>query len=65
MMLVNILRLMGGVKNKKASRNFVTRPTQVILIPTTWILMEIVGTTNPTGWETSSCMYHMYYTELR
>ena len=31
MMLVNILRLMGAVKNKKASRNFVTRPTQVIL----------------------------------
>ena len=30
-MLVNILRLMGAVKNKKASRNFVTRPTQVIL----------------------------------
>jgi fatty acid synthase subunit alpha, fungi type len=31
MMLVNILRLLGAVKNKKASRNFVTRPTQVIL----------------------------------
>ena len=31
MMLINILRLMGAVKNKKASRNFVTRPTQVIL----------------------------------
>jgi len=28
---VNILRLMGAVKNKKASRNLVTRPTQVIL----------------------------------
>lgn len=30
-MLVNLLRLMGAVKNKKASRQFVTRPTQVIL----------------------------------
>jgi fatty acid synthase subunit alpha, fungi type len=30
-MLVNVLRLMGAVKNKKASRQFVTRPTQVIL----------------------------------
>ncbi|KAF8638240.1 hypothetical protein AX17_002262 [Amanita inopinata Kibby_2008] len=31
MMLVNLLRIMGAVKNKKASRYFVTRPTQVIL----------------------------------
>ncbi|KAI0635636.1 fatty acid synthase [Trametes polyzona] len=30
-MLVNLLRLLGAVKNKKASRQFVTRPTQVIL----------------------------------
>ncbi|KAI0360181.1 fatty acid synthase [Trametes cingulata] len=30
-MLVNLLRLLGAVKNKKASRHFVTRPTQVIL----------------------------------
>ncbi|RPD59601.1 fatty acid synthase [Lentinus tigrinus ALCF2SS1-6] len=30
-MLVNLLRLLGVVKNKKASRHFVTRPTQVIL----------------------------------
>lgn len=30
-MLVNLLRLLGAVKNKKASRRFVTRPTQVIL----------------------------------
>ena len=31
MMLVNILRLVGAVKNKMANRNFDTRPTQVIL----------------------------------
>ncbi len=30
-MLVNLLRLLGAVKIKKASRQFVTRPTQVIL----------------------------------
>lgn len=30
-MLVNLLRLLGAVKVKKASRHFVTRPTQVIL----------------------------------
>ncbi|KAK0450204.1 fatty acid synthase [Armillaria borealis] len=30
-MLTNLLRIMGAVKNKKASRRFVTRPTQVIL----------------------------------
>jgi fatty acid synthase subunit alpha len=30
-MLVNLLRILCAVKNKKASRNFVTRPTQVIL----------------------------------
>ncbi|KZS94178.1 fatty acid synthase [Sistotremastrum niveocremeum HHB9708] len=30
-MLVNVLRLLGAVKTKKASRHFVTRPTQVIL----------------------------------
>jgi 3-oxoacyl-ACP reductase-like protein len=30
-MLTNLLRLMGAVKTKKASRRFVTRPTQVIL----------------------------------
>jgi fatty acid synthase subunit alpha len=30
-MLVNLLRLLGAVKTKKASRHFVTRPTQVIL----------------------------------
>lgn len=30
-MLVNLLRLLGAVKSKKASRHFVTRPTQVIL----------------------------------
>ncbi|KAF9007571.1 fatty acid synthase [Cyathus striatus] len=31
MMLTNLLRIMGAVKSKKASRQFVTRPTQVIL----------------------------------
>lgn len=30
-MLVNLLRILGAVKNKKASRQFLTRPTQVIL----------------------------------
>ncbi|KAJ3916064.1 fatty acid synthase [Lentinula edodes] len=30
-MLTNLLRILGAVKNKKASRHFVTRPTQVIL----------------------------------
>jgi fatty acid synthase subunit alpha len=30
-MLVNLLRLLGAVKNKKAARQIVTRPTQVIL----------------------------------
>lgn len=30
-MLTNLLRILGEVKKKKASRNFVTRPTQVIL----------------------------------
>ncbi|KZP00458.1 fatty acid synthase [Calocera viscosa TUFC12733] len=30
-MLVNVLRLMGAVKTKKAARHFVTRPTQVVL----------------------------------
>lgn len=30
-MLVNLLRLLGAVKTKKASRHFVTRPIQVIL----------------------------------
>ena len=30
-MLVNLLRLLGVVKSKKASRHFITRPTQVIL----------------------------------
>jgi hypothetical protein len=30
-MLVNLLRVLGAVKTKKASRRFVTRPTQVIL----------------------------------
>ncbi|KAJ7703458.1 hypothetical protein B0H16DRAFT_1831018 [Mycena metata] len=30
-MLVNLLRILGVVKSKKASRHFVTRPTQVIL----------------------------------
>ncbi|KAI0067274.1 fatty acid synthase [Artomyces pyxidatus] len=30
-MLVNLLRLLGAVKTKKASRHFVTRPTQVVL----------------------------------
>ncbi|KAK0213643.1 fatty acid synthase alpha subunit-like protein, partial [Armillaria fumosa] len=30
-MLTNLLRIMGAVKNKKASRRFVTCPTQVIL----------------------------------
>ncbi|TDL13347.1 thiolase-like protein, partial [Rickenella mellea] len=30
-MLVNLLRLLSAVKTKKASRHFVTRPTQVIL----------------------------------
>ncbi|CAK5268309.1 unnamed protein product [Mycena citricolor] len=30
-MLVNLLRILGEVKKKKASRHFVTRPTQVIL----------------------------------
>jgi fatty acid synthase subunit alpha len=31
LMLTNLLRLMGAVKSKKASRNIVTRPTQVVL----------------------------------
>ncbi|EKM78079.1 hypothetical protein AGABI1DRAFT_61049 [Agaricus bisporus var. burnettii JB137-S8] len=31
MMLVNLLRILGCVKNKKANRRIVTRPTQVIL----------------------------------
>ncbi|KAJ3495490.1 hypothetical protein NMY22_g19933 [Coprinellus aureogranulatus] len=31
MMLANLLRILGVVKNKKASCHFVTRPTQVIL----------------------------------
>jgi fatty acid synthase subunit alpha, fungi type len=31
MMLVNLLSILGAAKNKKASRQFVTRPTQVIL----------------------------------
>ena len=31
MMSVNLLCILGAVKNKKASRHFVTRPTQVIL----------------------------------
>ncbi|KJA22996.1 hypothetical protein HYPSUDRAFT_201793 [Hypholoma sublateritium FD-334 SS-4] len=31
MMLVNLLRVLGAVKTKKASRHFVTRPGQVIL----------------------------------
>ena len=31
MMLVNLLQILGAVKNKKASRHFVTQPTQVIL----------------------------------
>ena len=30
-MLTNLLRILGAVKSKKASRQFVTRPTQVIL----------------------------------
>ncbi|KAJ3783459.1 fatty acid synthase [Lentinula aff. detonsa] len=30
-MLTNLLRILGAVKNKKASQHFVTRPTQVIL----------------------------------
>ena len=30
-MLVNLLRILGAVKGKKASRQFITRPTQVIL----------------------------------
>jgi fatty acid synthase subunit alpha len=30
-MLVNLLRILGAVKNKKASRHFVTQPAQVIL----------------------------------
>jgi len=31
MMSVNLWRIMGAVRNKKASRHFITRPTQVIL----------------------------------
>jgi fatty acid synthase subunit beta len=31
MMLTNLLRILGAVKSKKASRHFVTRPTQVVL----------------------------------
>ncbi|KAJ7502466.1 putative fatty-acid synthase complex protein [Mycena galericulata] len=31
-MLGNLLRILGAVKTKKASRHFVTRPTQVILL---------------------------------
>jgi 3-oxoacyl-ACP reductase-like protein len=30
-MLTNLVRLLGAVKTKKASRRFITRPTQVIL----------------------------------
>ena len=32
MLLINLLQILGAVKNKKASRLFVTRPTQVILL---------------------------------
>jgi 3-oxoacyl-ACP reductase-like protein len=32
MTLVNLLRILSAVKTKKASRHFVTRPTQVILL---------------------------------
>ncbi|KAG2133976.1 hypothetical protein BD769DRAFT_1716175 [Suillus cothurnatus] len=32
MTLVNLLRILGAVKTKKASHHFVTRPTQVILL---------------------------------
>ena len=31
MMLVNLLRILGAVKDKKAIHHFVARPTQVIL----------------------------------
>ncbi|WVO17734.1 hypothetical protein L204_105432 [Cryptococcus depauperatus] len=31
LMLTNLLRLLGAVKQKKAARHFVTRPTQVVL----------------------------------
>jgi len=31
LMLTNLIRILGCVKTKKASRNYVTRPTQVIL----------------------------------
>jgi len=30
-MMLDLMHIMGAVKNKKASRHFVTRPTQVIL----------------------------------
>jgi fatty acid synthase subunit alpha len=30
-MLVNLLRLLGAIKTKKASRQIVTRPTPVLL----------------------------------
>lgn len=30
-MLIDLLRILGAVKNKKAGRHFVTHPTQVIL----------------------------------
>jgi len=32
-MLTNLLCILGAVKGKKASRQFLTRPTQVILPP--------------------------------
>ena len=31
MMLINLLQVLGAIKNEKASRHFVTWPTQVIL----------------------------------
>jgi fatty acid synthase subunit alpha len=38
-MLMNLLRLLGAIKTKKASRRIVTRPTQVVLplSPNYWL----------------------------
>jgi fatty acid synthase subunit beta len=45
MMLVNLLCILGAVKNKKASFHFVTRPTQVILPLSQPVFSETLGFT--------------------
>ena len=62
-MLVNLLRLLGAVKVKKASRRFVTRPTQVIfpsLLITVSSIMTSLDTLfnrwNSESWGESLCL---------